>query len=848
MIQIKNIVKNYLSGDNVVHALKDVNLNFRNSEFVSILGPSGCGKTTLLNIIGGLDKYTSGDIVINGVSTKEYKDKDWDKYRNHYIGFVFQSYNLISHLSVLENVELALSIAGLNKHEKRQRAIDALKEVGLENQLKKKPNQLSGGQMQRVAIARAIVNKPKIILADEPTGALDSETSTQVMEILKKISKDYLIIMVTHNEELAQNYSTRIISVLDGNVVGDTNPFTPTKKEIEKDILENKENVQEHTSKIKKQKNSMKFLTALMLSIKNLWSKKGKTIIESFAGSIGIIGIALIIAVSTGFTNYINNVQSDALGNTPITVSAISMNMNKFASMDIKPQENVAPQENVVVPYNPMQQFIEYGYYNNFTQDFIAHVNEFENADKQKEEPLLNLVEYDYYTPVKMITKTGTGYKYIFRENKTSVLSGAPGSSVYPMLNNIDYVMEQYDLIYGRMPEIKSGDDYSKEMLLVVDAGNKVSIETLNNIGIPYEIDAQNGKFKSIDFEKVCAQEYKLLFNNDYYTPNSPDFDSITEFSKLDTTNQTELKNAFDSLSVTLKISGVIRLKKNGAQMLSSGLAYMPSLEKYYSNNCQNSLIAQKSLATKDTKAFYDDYITNVAEFEVINTGFKTSDEINNYLFLHYGYKLTDEEAFELGLQQIGISKIPVGIRFYPKNFDGKDAVLNMIAEYNNNQTNENLKINYTDTSSFLTATLGQMIDIISYVLIAFAGISLVVSSVMIGIITYTSVIERTKEIGVLRSIGARKKDISRIFNTETILIGFIAGSLGVLVSFILTFPISAIIKKVAGGAIATNIAVLNPLPAIILILISTLLTAIAGTVPARLASKKDPVLCLRSE
>jgi len=848
MIQVKNIVKTYLSGENEVRALRDISINFRNNEFVSILGPSGCGKTTMLNIIGGLDKYTSGDIIINGVSTKQYKDKDWDAYRNHYIGFIFQSYNLIAHLSILENVELALSIAGMNNKEKRKRAIKALKEVGLEDQMKKRPNQLSGGQMQRVAIARAIVNEPKIILADEPTGALDSETSVQVMEILKKISDKYLIIMVTHNEDLANEYSTRIIKILDGELKDDTNPFNPTQEEINLDKIDIEKKTEKDIAKKKKKKikTSMGYGTAFNLSMKNLWSKKGKTIIECLAGSIGIIGIALVLAVSTGFSNYIDIMQSNALSNTPITISAITIDMNKFTSLEIEPEDDDIVNDDVLVPYDPMGQLVQFGHYNNFTTEFIEYVEEFEKNDNSNQ---INLIEYDYYTPVKMIAKSQSKYQYVYRENLTSIMSGSSGSVVYPMLNNMDYVLNQYDLIYGSIPKTNNGEEFSKEMLLVVGAGNKLSKDILKNIGLDFTINSE-GKFDNISFEDICNQEYKLLFNDDYYTPNSDIFEEITKFDKLDTNNQESLQQAFNNSSVTLKISGILRLKEDAsAEILSTGLAYMPNLEDYYTNNCKQSLIARKTIANKSNLSFYDNYIINISEMPVLQAGgYANAQEINSYLNLNYGYTLTDEEAFELGLQQIGISKIPVGIRFYPKNFDGKDSILKMIEDYNLSQTNKNLHIVYSDTTGFLTSTLGQMVDIVSYVLIAFASISLVVSSVMIGIITYTSVIERTKEIGVLRSIGARKKDISRIFTSETILVGFFAGLLGVFLSWIFTFPISALIKSIAGGAITTSMAILKFSDAVVLVLISTILTTIAGTVPASIASKKDPVTCLRSE
>ena len=854
MIQIKNITKNYLSGENEVHALKNVSINFRNNEFVSILGPSGCGKTTMLNIIGGLDKYTSGDIVINGVSTKEYKDRDWDAYRNHYIGFIFQSYNLIAHLSILENVELALSIAGISKAEKRKRATKALKEVGLENQMKKRPNQLSGGQMQRVAIARAIVNEPKIILADEPTGALDSETSVQVMDLLKKISSKYLIIMVTHNEELAKTYSTRIINILDGELTGDTDPYIPDEKEITDDAITihkslDKENARKKRNKIK---TSMSYGTAFNLSLKNLWSKRGKTFIESLAGSIGIIGIALVLAVSTGMNNYINKVQSDALGNYPITISAISVDMNKFTSFERDEGQTEDIDDDVLIPYNPVAQYITYGHYNNLTSGFVDKVREFEN-DRQNSK-YINMVEYDYYIPVKLITKDKNNvYTYVKRENSTSIMTSESSSALYSMGTNTDFVLEQYDLIYGTLPTISS-EEYSREMLLVIGEGNKISISTLKALGIEPIINSVN-EFENIPFEDICQKEYKVIFNNDYYTPDSNDFDSITKFDKLDTQNQVQLEQAYNNSSVTLKISGIIRIKEDAtSQILRSGLVYMSNFEKFYAQDCKNSLIAQKQLANKNSYEFYDNYMLSVAEFSskehpmLPEQGFANVTAINTFLNTQYGYTLSDEDAFDVAMQQIGISSIPLSIKFYPKNFDAKDRIVAMIDEYNTTVDTEAEKIIYSDTTGFLTTTLGSLVNIVSYVLIAFAGISLVVSSVMIGIITYTSVIERTKEIGVLRSIGARKKDISRIFNSETILIGLFAGILGVTLSWVLTIPLSAIIKAIAGGTITTNMATLKFTHALILVAVSTVLTTIAGTVPARIASKKDPVICLRSE
>ncbi len=895
MLELKEIVKDYVAGDTTVKALKGISIDFRQSEFVSILGQSGCGKTTLLNIIGGLDHYTSGDLIINNKSTKDFNDYDWDTYRNHSIGFIFQSYNLIMHLTVAENVELALSLAGISKEERHKRAVEALTTVGLKDQVNKKPNLLSGGQMQRVAIARSLVNNPDILLADEPTGALDSETSEQVMKILKDISKDRLIIMVTHNAELAEKYSTRIIKLLDGKVIDDTKPYNheqekkvksnklpKDKQELldnitilfennkisesefesyktqiisntEFDLSTNKKlnKLLKTQNRLQHKRTSMKYGTALSLSFKNLLTKKWRTIMTSFAGSIGIIGIALIIAVSNGFTNYINKMQSEALGSTPLTVSAITMDTDKFQNITPNRDEDEDINEDVVVPYNPLQQIMQYGHYNNFTSEFLNHVKKFEkeNADKGKDSNL-NMIEYDYFVPIKILSKNNDNKVTLFKnENSTSVLQGSLSSYVYPMLNNLDFVMSQYELIYGTLPKQNSEEEYSKEMLLVVDKGNKISIQTLQSLGIETSTNDKN-EYNKINFGDICNKEFKLLFNDDYYIPDSDNFEEITKFDKLSTDNDS-LLNAYEKASTTLKISGVIRLKADATtELLSTGVAYMPSLRDYYLKNCANSLIARKQLANKESYAFYDNYVLSVAEMQGLlpPNGFPNVAAINQFLKLAYNYELSNDDAFELGMQQIGISSIPLSIAFYPKTFSAKDSVLNMIKEYNDTKTNDNEKIVCADTTQFLTNTLGSMVNIISYVLIAFAAISLVVSSIMIAIITYVSVLERTKEIGVLRSIGARKKDITRVFNAETFLIGLTSGVLGVVISFVLTFPISAIIKAVAGGAITTSMAIMDPISSVILIAISVVLTMISGLVPAIMAANRDPVKALRSE
>ena len=839
MLKVANLTKIYKTGENDVVALSDVSLELRKSEFVCILGPSGCGKTTLLNILGGLDRYTSGDIIINNVSTKQFKDRDWDAYRNHKIGFVFQSYNLIPHLTVVENVEMALTIGGLKKKDRREMAKRALKEVGLEGQENKRPNQMSGGQMQRVAIARALVNNPEIILADEPTGALDSVTSVQIMELLKEVAKKRLVIMVTHNKELADEYATRIISLFDGKVVGDTNPYKSRKKEYEDNFTEKKP--------------KMSFFTALYLSFKNLLTKKGRTFMTAFAGSIGIIGIALVLAVNNGFTGYINNMQTDALGNNPISISAISMNYDAFNSVEQEPSEDENADTNngadYVIPYDPAQQFIKFGHYNLMSNKFVDKVNTYVDLDKAKDENNreLNAVKITYFTPIKVVTKNDNGtYNFYKSQNQTSALSGQTNDIFYEGFENKDFVLSQYDILYGNYPTANMTDGI--EMALVLGKGNKINYSILNLLGLSTPIT--DGAFTDVQYEDICDKTLKIVLNNDYYIPNSLNFDEITAFNKQDTTNQTVLDMLYNKdTTIPAKITCILRPKEetsNGA--LTNGIMYPAEFGEFYRNDCKNSDIYNKTIATKNTGKFYDNYVVSVAEMtSMLNpTGYASTQAINSFLKFSYGYELTDDEAFSLGLQQIGASDLPTSIFFYVKNFEAKKSINSIIDEYNLTAP-ENRQILSSDASEFLTSTLGQLIDIISYVLIVFAGISLVVSSIMIGIISYVSVIERTKEIGVLRSLGARKMDVSNVFNAETSIIGFASGFIGIAVTYLLSIPINIIVNAVSGDVVK-NIASLSPIHAIILVVLSMTLTLIAGLVPSRIAAKKDPVIALRSE
>ena len=880
MIQIKNIVKNYLSGDNVVHALKDVSINFRDSEFVSILGPSGCGKTTLLNIIGGLDKYTSGDIIINGVSTKEFKDKDWDAYRNHYIGFVFQSYNLISHLSVLENVELALSIAGLSKSERREKAIKALKEVGLENQIKKKPNQLSGGQMQRVAIARAIVNEPKIILADEPTGALDSKSSIQVMDILKKMSEKYLVIMVTHNEKIAKEYSTRIISLLDGALTDDTNKYEPSQEEINNDYknVESNEKNLKSGKKAKKIKTSMSYFTSFMLSLKNLWSKKGKTIIESFAGSIGIIGIALVLAVSAGFNNYIDNLQTNTLGGYPLTISTITVNYNALS--DISNQENYNEDiEDGFYIYDSINSITRLGHFNHFSEEFLEYIDDYKQNDVKD---YIKSLQYDYNLPIRMLTKqqdSGSQISYISNNTTSSALSGSTNSNLFELIDAKDWILENYNLIGNYANE-------ANELMLVLGSDNKLDISTVKNLGLPYNlINSLTREYDSVSYQDVINNcEYALLLNNGYYKFEDGKYKPITLPNEANSYDNSYITTAFNSAKelsdfnvendgiLKMRISGVLVAKKDiDMEFLNTGLAYTTKLTNLFYENAkksdivlatetaiQNNITAGKegdeiynidlpwkySISVSELKSYLASYgMEELANFEYESTSAIVSD-----VSVKMKKTISFKQAYELSLQTVGASSTPFSLKFYPTSFDAKQDLIDYISTWNNSNSGALNRIVYSDLTGILTNSMGELIDIISYILIAFAAISLVVSSIMIGIITYTSVIERTKEIGVLRSVGARKKDISRIFTSETIIIGLFAGLIGVFVSYLLTFAISAIIISIAGGAITTSMAILEPMSALILVVISTLLTTIAGTIPAKIASNKDPVKCLRTE
>ena len=867
MLQLKNITKNYLSGENEVKALKGIDLEFRESEFVSILGQSGCGKTTLLNIIGGLDRYTTGDLIINGKSTKEFKDKDWDTYRNHSIGFVFQSYNLIPHQTVLSNVELALTISGVNKEERRKRAIEALEKVGLGDQINKKPNQMSGGQMQRVAIARALVNDPDILLADEPTGALDSSTSVQVMEILKEISKDRLIIMVTHNPELAEKYSTRIIKLLDGKVTDDSNPYHATEKEVEK----------AHNKKEKTGKASMKFKTAVHLSLNNLMTKKGRTFLTSFAGSIGIIGIALILSLSHGMQSYINRVEEDTLSSYPITIQEATIDMSSLMESMMGSDEKIEHEEGKIYSREIVNNILETVSTKIQTNNLEEFKKFIENDTGMKEN--INSVQYSYnldlniYTqddegniqqvnPSIVFDKLGFGDMIQAQQESSSMMSSGmmmTETNVWTeMLDNQELLESQYDVLAGQWPT-----NYN-EVVLIVDENNEISDYTLYSLGLKdvnelsdamekiengEEVKKSEGE-ESFTYDEILNHKFKVLLNTDYYQKVGNTWQDMSD----DEEYMKELvKNAEE-----IKIVGII--KPNGETVSSSGaglVGYNKQLKEYVINKINEAEIVKEQKANPEINVF-----TGTAFPEDTDSTFNYSqltDEQRAYMAslseeelaeMLQTYTENAQATYDSNLTKLGVVDLnkPSAINIYPKDFKAKDNIANIITDYNNKQNSEGKEenvINYTDVVGIMMDSVSTIIDVISYVLIAFVGISLVVSSIMIGIITYISVLERTKEIGILRSIGASKKDVSRVFNAETLIVGLVAGLLGIGVTLLIDIPINLVVNSMFG---ISTIAKLPVGGAIILVAISVILTMVAGLIPAKFAAKRDPVEALRTE
>lgn len=998
MLELKQIKKDYPAGDNTVHALKGIDLKFRRSELVSILGPSGCGKTTMLNIIGGLDQYTEGDLLINGVSTKGYKDRDWDAYRNHSIGFVFQSYNLIPHQTVLQNVELALTLSGVSKSERRKRAIQALEDVGLGNQLKKRPSEMSGGQMQRVAIARALVNNPDIILADEPTGALDTQTSVQVMDILKQVAQDRLVIMVTHNPDLAETYSTRIIRMLDGEIVSDSMPLTEKEVQLEEsyDLTAKEENAH-------KKKPSMSYATSFSLSLKNLFTKKGRTALTSFAGSIGIIGIALVLAISQGFNTYINIIQEETLSSYPISIEEsttdLSTLMETFMGVG---NENVDHDTDAVYQKSAVYEMVDALSNMETTENdltsFKAYIEEERQDEDSELSEALNGVQYSYNLDMLVYTENEEGeivysdteellqemllqylnldmssmlnaQSSIFGTNVMSMssssqlwqemLPGNDGEVINPMLE------DQYDLVYGSWPQ-----NYN-EVVLVLDENNELDDMSLYALGLEdreviedimqaavdgTELEQSN---ESWSYKDICNQEYRVILNSDCYS-----YDDATGTYKDLRETDTGLKYLYDN-AISLKVTGIIRPDEDATTtMLSGSIAYTSLLTDYVIENSQDSeaVKAQQensavdiftglpfeestgNLTDEEKETAFRNYINDLDDSQkaaayieimsvpsqetldsTVDASMKDMDrakmeetltqamtqqmsmdeeEIASYLesmtdedmeeyirsmmeeqvkaqyaaqvqeqmanmttaqliaglnaamegfttedcALYYDNVLEfSDSTYEDNLITLGCMDLdsPATVNLYASSFENKDVIEDVIADYNADK-DELEQIQYTDYVGLMMSSITTIINIITYVLIAFVAISLIVSSIMIGVITLISVQERTKEIGILRAIGASKKNVSGMFNAETLIIGFASGLLGVVVTYLLCIPINLIVHKLTG--IGNLSAILPVGAAIILVIISMLLTLIAGIIPSKSAAKKDPVVALRTE
>ena len=781
MLQLKDLRKSYHVGDTVTHALDDVSILFRNQEFVAILGPSGSGKTTLLNVIGGLDRYDSGDLIINGKSTKNFKETDWDAYRNNSVGFVFQNYNLISHLSIIANVELGMNLSGVSASERHKRAVDALTQVGLKDHISKNPNQLSGGQMQRVAIARALANDPDILLCDEPTGALDTETSEQIMKLIKALSKDRLVVMVTHNPDLAQEYATRIVNFQDGKILNDSNPFNQEK---EKD-----------TFKLKRTK--MSYWNAIKLSFTNIMTKKGRTTLTAFASSIGIISIAVVLALSNGFQKQIDTTMSKALAKYPVTINQTATDASSIEDRN-ESDKNVKNRGYLTVEKDKMQ---EATHQNKINQKYVNYV-------KKINPNYANNISYQRGINLNLLTRSKNKIKRVqfspisassdssqaaAQMRMQAISATGLGSSVFPTTLNSgksNFLKENYQLLSGAWPH------KATDIVLVTDNENKLNINILKNLG--FKVKAG----EKIKYPKLVGKTFKIVANNDYY-------------QKLPTgmfIPQKISNSMYDNSKTNLRIVGVIRPKdQNSMALLSSGIAYSDRLTQNIINKNKNS--------------------------EIVKAQKKTSQNVMT------GQSMNAREKKQM-IQSIGGSTIPTSMMIYPNDFDAKDKVLDYLDKWNQGKKKKD-KIIYTDMSSAVTSMTGGLLNGITTVLVAFAAISLVTSMIMIGILTYTSVLERTKEIGILKALGARKKDITRVFDAETFILGVFSGVLGVFIAWLLVFPINSLLYSITD---LSNVAQLNPTHAIILIIISTILTMIGGHLPARMAAKKDAAIALRSE
>lgn len=885
MLKLINITKDYPVANHQVHALKGISITFRDNEFVSILGPSGCGKTTLLNIIGGLDHYTSGDLFIDQISTKKFTDRDWDSYRNHRIGFVFQSYNLIPHQTILENVELALTISGIGKEERLQRAKEVLDKVGLKGDYHKKPNQLSGGQCQRVAIARALVNNPDILLADEPTGALDSATSIQIMELIKEISKDRLVIMVTHNPEIAKKYSSRIVQLLDGKIIGDSNPVSENEK------IEKKE------EKIIEKKSKLSFWTAFKLSARNLRSKLKRTILTCIAGSIGIIGVATVLSVSTGVRTYINNMQEDMLSGNPITISETGMNLESLLSMTDTSTQEEALKDSIEDGYINVNRFIEYLVSQTGSLDAFRIQNEFseeylqflQNMPKEyyaaiatyygidvKNNIYTNIQLQGYEEKIMSLSSIITTYTSMLNQTELkeySSLVGMVTNNINQAVNNNDFIATQYDIISN--PKESKFAEEANEIMLVVSDDQELTDLLLAQLGYYTQEEFLNIIYKAIDSDKYNSSLDKTQFSFDellnktfVYYPNDTIFKQTDHSSPLSSLNpftyQPYAEKSWEN-GIELKITAILKPKENISYgCLSSGIYYTPALtQKIIMDNVQSQIVHY--LNENEEEAFTSmnyngtnigiiyDYSYYFEDREYTETGFVgNTSSLSSFMGTITGQ---NNPIYTLTLRELGGCNLPSDIHIYPTNFELKDQVTAYLDQWNGDKTltfdnitltpEERATITYSDNLAVMISLIDNMINIVTIALIAFTALSLVVSTVMIAIITYVSVIERVKEIGVIRSLGGRKKDVSRLFNAETFIIGGFSGLIGIGVTYILSGIINLIVGHLAN---ISAIAILPFYVAIIMVLLSILLTLISGLIPALIASKKDPVEALRSE
>lgn len=876
MLKLTNIKKDYvLNGGDTVPALKGVDLEFRPSEFVSILGPSGCGKTTLLNIIGGLDRYTDGDMSIDGISTKHYSDVDWDSYRNIRIGFIFQSYNLISHVDILTNVEMALLLAGVSKQERHQRAIKALEDVGLGEHIHKKPNQLSGGQMQRVSIARALINNPSIILADEPTGALDSNTSVQIMEILKEISYNKLIIMVTHNPDLAEQYSNRIVRFRDGLVVDDTNPYASEKvkaaqgesieqtlttdEDTEKDSAERKlDSAAEQEGEIKDadgkkkkkvkiakidfskhkakkqrknllKKTSMSFASAIKLSFTNLMTKKGRTVMTAFAGSIGIIGVALVLAISNGFSSYINNMQKTMLSGYPIAITSSATSMESLMGtymQVLNPDKEKYPVDQKVYSYNLLNLLGNMIHENDLSDEYMTYFDEKKSGWQEK--GLIDSVYYNYGYSYSVFNKKNDDVGKMISTNFKTV-------NWQELVGDQKYIESNFDVIGGRYPE------KATDLVLVVDNTNSVVSIYLEGMGLANNA-AMSGDF---DFDQILGngrnkEPVSFLIPNSKakYVKTVNENTGNVYYTEKSGQAIREMYDNGDPNVYKAEIVGIIR-PKEGKQYspVYPGVAYTQDLTALMREDAVDSEVAKFQQEVDYNPLTGDKYDTSSIDF--------SNMDLNNIMNIINGASTAMTE--KVVTQMLGVSSKPSAISIYASDFDNKNLIINDLNAWNDmHKKDSKAQVKYTDSAAVMINMISQIINIITIALVCFSSVSLVVSSIMIGIITYVSVVERTKEIGILRSLGARKRDVSNIFNAETFIIGLAAGAIGVLVTYILSIPINLVITAIEPTI--TGICMLHPLHALLMVVLSIVLTSIAGIVPSRAAAKKDPVIALRTD